>query len=215
MIFLLELILARHGQTQWNKEARFQGWSDSPLTKLGVSQAKKIAKFLDGKKIDAIFCSDLGRAKETAAFIIQHHPESNVEFVEELRELSFGLLEGKTWNDAADDVPNLFELETKDRLFIPHPRGESFEDLRKRVGKFLKKILKLHDKRILLVSHDGVGRSILQNLFDLDFEQRGNVCHPHEIIYVIKISESGEKACEWFNVVTGEAGGGFYIQEQC
>jgi len=207
---VLELILARHGQTVWNSECRFQGWKDSPLTKRGVLQAKKIAKFLQGKRIDSIFCSDLGRAKETAAFIIQHHPESFVEFVPELREISFGLLEGKTWEQAAESTPSLFELETKDRFTIPHPRGESFEQLEERVGKFLKKILKLHDETILLASHEGVGKTILQILFNLDFEARGKVVQPHEIVYVIRIDSDGKKDCEWFNVENGKKGKGFW-----
>ena len=208
---MIELILARHGQTIWNRQCRFQGWKDTPLTPLGVRQAKKVSKFLEGKKIDCIFSSDLLRAKETAAFIIQRHPESSVEFVEELRELSFGVLEGKTWDEAADDVPDLFGLVAKDAFLIPHPRGESFEQLRERVGKFLKKVLKLHDKTVLFVSHDGVGRSVLQNLFGLDFEERGMVSQPHEIVYVIRVSENGKKSCKWFNVETGEKGTGFYI----
>jgi len=211
---LIEIFLARHGQTQWNKEFRFQGWKDKPLTKKGVLQAKKTAKFLENRKIDCIFCSDLPRAKETAAFIIQKHPESSVEFVTELRELSFGLLEGKTWEEAAEVVPDLFGTEAKNGFFIPHPRGESFEQLRERVGEFLKKILKLHDKTILLVSHDGVARSILQNLFELDFEQREMVCQPHEIVYSIKIFEDGKKSCSWTNIETGEQGKGFFLKPE-
>jgi len=209
---MLEIILARHGQTVWNRECRFQGWKDTPLTPLGVRQAKKVAKFLLEKKIDCIFSSDLLRAKETAAFIIQHHPESSVEFVEELRELSFGLLEGKTWDEASEDVPDIFGLvDSKDAFLIPHPHGESFEQLRERVGKFLKKILRLHDKTVLFVSHDGVGRSILQILYCLDFEERGMVSQPHEIVYILRISGDGKKSCKWFNVETGENGSGFYI----
>ncbi|MBS3058177.1 MAG: histidine phosphatase family protein [Candidatus Diapherotrites archaeon] len=208
---MLELILARHGQTFWNKECRFQGWKDSPLTERGVRQAKKLAEFLQGKNIDFIFSSDLGRAKETAAFIIQHHPESMVEFVKELREISFGLLEGKTWQEAADKVPSLFELETKDSLTIPHPRGESFEQLKERVEKVLEKILKLQDRTVLLVSHEGVCRTLLQILFNLGFEERGKVVQPHEIVYLIRIS-GNSKECEWFNIETGEKGEGFFLE---
>lgn len=209
---MLEIILARHGQTFWNRQGRFQGWKGTPLTPLGVRQAKKISKFLQEKKIDCIFSSDLPRAKETAAFIIQHHPEANVEFVKELRELSFGILEGKTWQEAAEEIPNLFGLDTNDAFMIPHPRGESFEQLQARVSRFLRKILKLHDKTVLLVSHDGVGRSVLQEIFRFGFVQRGAICQPHEIVYIISISESGKKTCKWFNVESGESASGFYTR---
>jgi probable phosphoglycerate mutase len=65
----MKLYLIRHGETQYNRDGLVQGWVDSNLTETGISQAKKVAEKLNDKKIEIIFCSDLGRAYQTAKII--------------------------------------------------------------------------------------------------------------------------------------------------
>ena len=66
---MLHLMLVRHGETEWNAQRRYQGQSDTPLSELGVRQAKLVAERLAGREIDALYASDLMRAWETAQFI--------------------------------------------------------------------------------------------------------------------------------------------------
>ncbi len=65
----MELYLVRHGETESNKEKRYKGWTESPLSPKGISQAEKAGFFLGGKNIDGLYCSDLQRTLNTARII--------------------------------------------------------------------------------------------------------------------------------------------------
>ena len=66
-----DVIVVRHGQTQWNTERRFQGHHDSPLTQKGISQAEALARRLAKERLSALYSSDLGRARQTAELIAE------------------------------------------------------------------------------------------------------------------------------------------------
>jgi len=87
------LYLTRHGQTEWNVENRFQGWSDSPLTEKGIRQAKDLAKRLRGISFDAIYSSPAGRALQTAE-ILRDGREIEIREHPDLREMGLGDWEG-------------------------------------------------------------------------------------------------------------------------
>ena len=70
---LARFFLARHGETVWNRERKYQGQSDVPLTDEGRIQAKSLSERLKDEKIDVIYASDLGRTMETAEIIAEHH----------------------------------------------------------------------------------------------------------------------------------------------
>src|SRR3989344_5558169 len=91
-----ELILLRHLQSQWNKENRFTGWTDVPLSKEGVESAKEIAEKLSGLKIDKIYTSPLVRNKETVSLILKNLGEENLPIVidKALDERNYGKLQG-------------------------------------------------------------------------------------------------------------------------
>ena len=67
----MKLLLARHGETEWNAQGRSQGHSDIPLNGNGLHQAKRLAERLSAIKLTGVYCSDLGRARETAGVVIQ------------------------------------------------------------------------------------------------------------------------------------------------
>jgi isoleucyl-tRNA synthetase len=120
----------------------------NPLTKSGVTQAKKLARQLKKEKIDIIFSSELLRARQTAE-IIAKHIKVKVNFDSRLNEISFGALDGqsiKVWQDLVKDY--------KDFLTAKPQGGESRLDVRKRVLDFIEEINKKYkNKKILIVSH--------------------------------------------------------------
>ena len=152
------LLLVRHGETDWNRDGRWQGGSDTRLNELGREQARELAEQLDGS-IDALYSSDLARARETAE-IVAAKLGLEVQVDPRLRERSFGSWEGLTM------------LEIEERFADSHRRwragegagaddAEAFEDFFARVTEFLADVLRLHpDEEVLVISHGGSIRVI-------------------------------------------------------
>jgi phosphoserine phosphatase len=91
----IRLLLVRHGETQWNREGRFQGQIDIPLNDNGRLQASQAGTFLQSVAIDSAITSSMARPKETAELILKHHPEVKLDTTDILWEISHGLWERK------------------------------------------------------------------------------------------------------------------------
>ncbi|MBV8256531.1 MAG: histidine phosphatase family protein [Actinobacteria bacterium] len=138
------LLLVRHGETDWNAEGRLQGHTDRPLNEFGRRQAARLAEELAGERIDAIWSSDLARARETAQ-IVAARLGLPVEFDTGLREKSWGNWEGLTAGEREQ-----VEYE-----------GESTEAHRDRTLAALRRICELHpDDTVLVVTHGGSLRRV-------------------------------------------------------
>src|SRR5918911_3955609 len=90
----VRILLARHGETVFNVEGRWQGQSDSPLTERGLAQARELARALADEPIAAVYSSDLGRAFTTAAQVARPHGLTGIP-EERLRERGLGRLTGR------------------------------------------------------------------------------------------------------------------------
>jgi probable phosphoglycerate mutase len=148
------LILVRHGETAWNVENRWQGQKDSSLTDLGREQARRVAARLAAVKVSAIYSSDLGRAKEVAAIIAATHNLSVIES-EDLRERSYGVLEGKTSKDAAASEGVWFLRWQADHLRQAPPAGENEQMVGDRVMEALSQIAESHPGQTVAISTHG------------------------------------------------------------
>jgi len=149
------ILLARHGETDWNLERRVQGHTDRPLNDTGQAQARALAEELAGERVDAIYASDLARAFDTARAIAEPRGLPVVP-IPELRERDFG-----TWEGLLDD-------EILERF--PQARGgpwgdaETVDQLEDRVLEALRRIAERHpDEQVLVVSHGGPLRAILRH----------------------------------------------------
>lgn len=146
----MKLILIRHGETIENKKHITQGHTPGTLSKKGKEQASLLAKRLSDIRIDVIYTSDLRRAKDTARIIAKHHPEARFVAEKRLRERSFGIYDGKHRDVVFEKVWQRCDLGYRP------PKGESFEEVRKRLEDFYKEILRKYDKEtVLVVSHGG------------------------------------------------------------
>lgn len=140
----------RHGQTDWNLEHKIQGSIDIELNESGKKQAMEMQEKLKDVHFDAIFCSPLVRAKETAEIIAELHKDTPLIIADELRERNFGEFEGKHNNG---DYYGLWQYDNQST-----PKGETPKELEARIYPFLDKIRnKYKDKDILLVAHGGIG----------------------------------------------------------
>ena len=163
---MIELLLVRHGQTEWNEQGRYIGWQDVGLNDAGKRQAEALALHLGRRAIDIIYASDLKRAAKTAAAIGQKL-DMSVTPDPRLREACFGVLEGLTFDEAQVQFPDMIVswLADRDR---PPQGAESFSDFGARVNSFLEHLTTGHDgQTVLVVSHGGVIREILRQSLGL------------------------------------------------
>jgi phosphoserine phosphatase len=156
------VLLARHGQSDWNAARRWQGHADRPLTEKGREQARALAERLRHVELDAVYSSDLRRAAETAAAV-----SGDVIELPELREVDVGSWSGLTRAEAEERFP---EGVARWREGFPGwDDGESYEQMTERVvGAVLRIALAHEGGRVLVVSHGGPIRALHAAALGLD-----------------------------------------------
>jgi broad specificity phosphatase PhoE len=145
------LLIARHGESDWNREARLQGQVDRPLTDRGRDQAAALVTELSDAALAAIYSSDLCRARETAEFVAKQRGLV-VESMVMLRETDIGSWAGLTYSEVANRFPDGFEIWKAGGQGWTD--GESYEDVARRVRIALADISMRHPAaEVLVVSH--------------------------------------------------------------
>ena len=152
------ILLARHGESDWNRSKRWQGWTDRPLTELGRRQAAELAKRLEETDLDAVYSSDLRRARDTAA-IVAEHKGLTVETMRELREVDVGSWSGLTRADADEQHPEAYARWLQGGEGWED--GETYDELGVRVVRGIRRIAAADPwQRVLVVAHGGTIRAI-------------------------------------------------------
>ena len=151
------LYLVRHGETVANREYRYIGTRDDPLSPLGETQALQLAEVLSGLPIAAVYSSPLQRTYYTAIQIAARHSHE-VQSVDALRECDFGTWEGMSRAEVLERSPEDSQRlrEWEHNTSVAPPDGESFEALQQRVIAAIERLAHAHpDQAIALVSHVG------------------------------------------------------------
>ena len=157
------LLLARHGETQWNREGRWQGHADVALNDRGREQARALAQELAGEPIDVIYASDLARAHETALIIAEQRRMAVITDAG-LREIDVGRWSGLTPDEIARCFPG---MATHD--------GETNEQHLARVVEVFRRIaIAERGKRVLVVSHGKTLRVIRRHAVGRPVSLLGN-----------------------------------------
>jgi len=151
----VQILLVRHGATDWNLEHRCQGSSDRDLSETGVRQAEEIAAQLSQETIHAVYSSDLKRARRTAEVIGEHH-RLPVVIEESIRELDHGHLEGLTFNEIKQNYGDFLTRWRSEPAELQVPGGERLADVAERAWLGLNKIVTRHEPAhtIVVVSHN-------------------------------------------------------------
>lgn len=149
----MKIYITRHGETEWNKVGRMQGWKNSNLSEKGIENAKKLGESLNHIDFDCIYCSPLGRAIDTAK-CIRGNKSTEIITKESLKEMGFGLWEGMEHTKVEElYAAQQFNLWNKPHLYEP-VQGESFEELLCRTREVLNEIINNNEhENILIVSH--------------------------------------------------------------
>ena len=185
---MTKVILTRHGITQWNIDKKYQGQSDTPLSKEGLEQAKKLAKRLSTEKIDAVYSSDLSRAQKTAECIASKHG-LNVKTTPKLREILFGDWEGLTFAEIDGKWHKTFQdlFTNPDTIVIPG--GESFLEVQKRAYEAFLDIIKKHpDETVVIVSHGGTIGTIFCSILELNLKHIFSIRQDNAAVNIIEYS---------------------------
>ncbi|MDE1822938.1 MAG: histidine phosphatase family protein [Candidatus Micrarchaeota archaeon] len=153
----MKVIAVRHGQSIGNVKGIIQGHTHGTLTAKGRAQARLAARRLKSFRFDVIYSSDLRRARMTAMEIVKFHRYTDTLYVKELRERSFGVLEGRM---AREIAPNGTSKEFWHRL---RPlNGESHAQLRRRLAAFIRLLKKRHrNETVLFVTHGVVMQALM------------------------------------------------------
>jgi broad specificity phosphatase PhoE len=165
---MTEIILVRHGETEWNASEIFRGRADIDLNETGLRQAELLGKYLSGEKIDRIYSSPLKRAVKTAEAIAKHR-KTGVNIVENLIDFDCGEWQGLTVEQVKDKDDVLYQdwLDTPEQMRIPG--GETLEDVLNRAMPFVVgSVMKCREGTIALVSHRVVLKVLICALLKLD-----------------------------------------------
>ncbi len=163
------ILLVRHGETDWNKQGRFQGQIDIPLNENGKSQAKAASDFLKNMNIQKAFSSSLSRPKETAEIILTEHPGIEILLKENLKEIGHGKWEGKLETEIISEWPDMLKTWQNSPEKVQMPEGENIKEVSDRSITGWDEICKdlKNDETALVVAHDAVNKTILCHLLGL------------------------------------------------
>ena len=154
---MTELLLVRHGETDWNRDRRFQGHADPPLNETGREQAHALAAELTSEGIELVYTSDLARAVETAE-IVAARLGADVRSMRDLREIDVGEWQGLTWQEIEERYPD--GARSWRARGYGWETGETYEELGDRVVAALRRIASDHpEERVLVVGHGGTIRA--------------------------------------------------------
>lgn len=193
---MTRLIVVRHGESEANREEIFAGHTDAELTDLGRLQAEKLSRYLENYKIDKIYSSDLKRAYNTA---VPTAKKKGIEIEKNpnLREIFAGKWEGEKFGNLFNEYRESFSVWLNDIGKARCDGGESTAELKDRIEKEIKKIIKENDgKTIMIVSHGTPIRSlscIWKNVDISDMQKVGWV--PNASVSIAEYKSADEK-CE-------------------
>ena len=169
-----KLILLRHGESQWNLENRFTGWTDVPLTQKGKMEAVKAGELMKKNNIliNAVFSSVLKRANETAEIALKNAgldhlwEKNNLKMIKDksLNERDYGDLVGLNKKETADKFGEEQVHIWRRSYDICPPNGESLKDVVQRVSPYYEKNIEplvLKNKNVLIVAHGNSLRAIM------------------------------------------------------
>ncbi len=172
------LVLVRHGQSEWNKKNLFTGWKDPELTNQGIEEAIKAGKDLKTKniKFDIMFTSDLLRAQETGRLILEHMDQSDIQVIKNqcLNERNYGDLAGLNKDDAREKWGEEQVHVWRRSFDVPPPGGESLKDTAERVLPYFHSEIfpKVEDGLdVLIAAHGNSLRALVMELEEINSDE--------------------------------------------
>lgn len=195
------MLLVRHGETEWNRQKRFQGQIDIPLNENGKRQGGQAAEFLSAVKIDAAVSSSLSRPRETAELILQHHPHVTLDTTDGLKEIGHGEWEGLYEHEIESGYPGMLKQwqEQPETIQMPGDGGESLEQVWARAIATWSDIVAQYSQSespvtVLVSAHDAINKALLCHVAGLGPESFWQFKQGNGAVSVIDYPDGVESA---------------------
>lgn len=167
----LRILLVRHGETNWNREGRFQGSKDIPLNDNGRAQAAKAKAFLKDVELHFGMTSPMSRPKETAEIILQEHPGIELDTHDQLVEIGHGLWEGMLESEIEANFPGMLDEWQATPETVQMPEGENIQGVWDRAAiawdEIVTKYAAKPNQVGIVVAHDAINKVVLCRLMGL------------------------------------------------
>jgi probable phosphoglycerate mutase len=165
-----EIILIRHGETEWNSQLRMQGHSNSALSAVGRGQIQALGEWMENVSFDHIYSSDSLRARETAEAITQYSGDT-LQFDQRIREKNLGVFEGLTSIEAREQHPEIYRFFKTGGANYVIDEGESTQQVLDRALEFIEEIRLRHpEQRVVMVTHGGVVRVLMKHTLGISID---------------------------------------------
>lgn len=203
---MTELILIRHGETDWNRELRFQGHVDVPLNATGHEQSRRLAERLLAERlvVDHLVCSDLIRTRETATPSLQvllpgQHVDTLID--SSLREQSFGVVDGMRVDDIKDCHGEAWAQWLRFEADSGMPGGETTRQFHTRVMDAMRRIAQQHaGKTVMVVTHGGVLDMVWRTAHGTGLEGPRQSDIPNAGLNRVRIDGDAFQVLDWADV---------------
>lgn len=166
----MRIYITRHGETQWNRLNKLQGSKNSPLTARGIEDGRELGLYLEDVDLDKIYSSPLERAYETSLIIRGERP-IDIQVLDGLREMSFGVFEGKSKEEINEKYSKTYYNYWHRPQDYQPILGETYEEFLKRVWSAFLKVAESKEERVLVVSHGVVIRAIMNLIHKRPLEE--------------------------------------------
>ena len=195
-----EIILIRHGETEWNLTGRWQGHADSALSARGVAQAEALGERMKSEAVDHVYVSDLKRALHTSQLVglpSKWQPRP----MPALRERDLGVLEGLTTDEMRQKQPDAFRSFMQEGPDYQPPGGESFQQFFNRCSLAMETLASKHPgQKIAAVTHGGVLGAVFRKVLKISLETERNFLLLNCSINRIKMTQSGWQLISWGDI---------------
>jgi probable phosphoglycerate mutase len=191
---MITLYITRHGETEWNKEKRMQGWLDSNLTESGIKNAVSLGERLKETEFTAIYSSPSGRTKATTS-LIRGERDIPVIYDENLKEIKLGQWEGRTHASIKEMYQTEFESFWNTPLQYTSVGGETFEETRARASQVLDRIKREYKSgNMLIVTHSVVIKCLFSFFKNSSIETLWDPPYIHDTsLTIVEMNEDGFK----------------------
>ncbi|NOZ87419.1 MAG: histidine phosphatase family protein [Deltaproteobacteria bacterium] len=185
------LVLARHGQTEWNKEQRFRGRADVPLDEVGLAEAEALASAFEGMEIGGIYSSPLGRCKQTAGPLAKRLG-LDVRVLPGLADIDFGSWQARQKDEIERQEAELYNLWLEHPEQVRFPGGENLEDVQARAMESIDRIVEENSAgAFVAVTHRVVCKVLVCGLLGIPLSLFWRIRQDAACIDVFEIDDKG------------------------